>query len=87
MKPHDLPGTLAFEDTVRHVIGKRVGASDFTLNTELTVLGIDSLMLLRVIADFPIDPSLEIDPVGLADVVTVADLQNFLSTLTTKVEQ
>jgi acyl carrier protein len=74
---------VPIEDTVRAVISNRMGGSDdYAVDTELTALGIDSLMLLRIIADLAVDPRLEIDPVRLADVATVADLRDFLAALT-----
>jgi len=72
-------GLLA--DRVRLVIGKRTGESVYSSSTELTALGVDSLLLLRIIADLVADLSFEIDPVRLADVMTVADLHKFLGNL------
>lgn len=70
-----------FEQELRQVIGKRIGEDGFPLEIELTALGVDSLMLLRIIADLAPDPSLEIELERLSDVVTVNDLLFFLVTL------
>jgi acyl carrier protein len=76
-----------FEQELRQVIGKRIGADGFALEVELTALGIDSLMLLRIIADLAPDPSLEINLEQLADVVTVNDLRFFLVTVNRRDDQ
>jgi acyl carrier protein len=46
--------------------------------TELTALGVDSLLLLRIIADLADDPTQEIDPHSLAEMITVGDLVSFV---------
>jgi acyl carrier protein len=40
---------------------------------------VDSLLLLRVIADLAVDETQEIDPHALAEIVTVGDLVHFVS--------
>ncbi|MGI5403451.1 phosphopantetheine-binding protein [Streptomyces sp. CA-135486] len=65
-------------ERVHAAITKRVGEQSLTPQTELAALGIDSLLLLRILGDLAIDPAQEIDPYQLADVITVADLAAFV---------
>jgi acyl carrier protein len=67
---------------VRRVIARRTGEQDFPWNSPLAALGIDSLLLLRIIADLVSDPDVTIDPATLVDVVTIGDLREFLADLT-----
>ncbi|MFJ4962279.1 Phosphopantetheine attachment site [Streptomyces sp. ADI96-02] len=66
-------------ERVTAAIARRVGTGHpLTPTTELAALGIDSLLLLRILGDLAVDPSQEIDPYRLADVRTVADLADFV---------
>ncbi|MER5720026.1 phosphopantetheine-binding protein [Streptomyces sp. 11x1] len=69
----------AVSERVHAAIARRLGDEQLTPDTELTALGIDSLLLLRILGDLAVDPSQEIDPYALADVVTVADLVAFVA--------
>lgn len=88
LSTHQLKDVARKEDTlagnVRAAIARRTGELPQNTGgeTELTALGVDSLLLLRIIADVVVDPSLEIDVVELGDLVTVADLERFLADLT-----
>ncbi len=66
-------------ERVHRALRRRLGDQEFTDRTELVALGVDSLLLLRVIADLAVDPTQEIDPQGLADVITVSDLRDFVA--------
>ncbi|NXY94236.1 hypothetical protein HYE82_07515 [Streptomyces sp. BR123] len=69
----------AVTDRVHDAITRRLGQQPLTPDTELAALGIDSLLLLRILGDLAVDPTQEIDPYRLADVVTVADLVAFVA--------
>lgn len=71
------PDPLA--ERVHRALRGRLGELEFTERTELFVLGVDSLLLLRILADLALDPTQEIDPQGLADVITVGDLRDFVA--------
>ena len=71
-------------EKIQRIIGKRTGSVpdlEGAGDTALTALGIDSLTLLRIVADVIVDPDSEIDPVELGAVETVADLHGFLNAL------
>ncbi|MBT2383368.1 phosphopantetheine-binding protein [Streptomyces sp. ISL-11] len=73
------PADGALAERVTAALRRRTGPEPFTDATELAALGVDSLLLLRVIADLALDPTQEIDPQGLAEVITVADLRAFVA--------
>ncbi|MER7415731.1 acyl carrier protein [Micromonospora peucetia] len=77
---------VVLAERLRVAIGRRTGEFPEGAggDTELTALGVDSLLLLRIIADLVADPGLEIDVVELGDLVTVADLERFLVALTSR---
>ncbi|MFB7026747.1 MULTISPECIES: acyl carrier protein [unclassified Streptomyces] len=74
----DPAGSASTTDRVHAAVTRRLGEQPLTPDTELTALGVDSLMLLRILGDLAADPTQEIDPYLLADVVTVADLVAFV---------
>lgn len=74
---HAVPSSAG--DRVHDAIARRLGEQPLTPDTELAALGIDSLLLLRILGDLAVDPTQEIDPYQLADVVTVADLVAFVA--------
>jgi len=88
LSTHQLSNVDRSDDTLavslRSAIARRTGQEpeNADADTELTALGVDSLLLLRIIADLAVDPGLEIDVVELGDLVTVADLERFLVALT-----
>ncbi|MER6441327.1 acyl carrier protein [Streptomyces sp. NPDC001185] len=59
-------------------ITRRVGGQPMSETSELTALGIDSLLLLRIITDLAADEDQEIEPHDLARLVTVGDLTEFV---------
>ncbi|MGW2640667.1 acyl carrier protein [Streptomyces sp. NPDC001348] len=59
-------------------ITRRVGNQPMSETSELTALGVDSLLLLRIIADLAADETQEIEPHDLARLVTVGDLTEFV---------
>ncbi|MFE7778872.1 phosphopantetheine-binding protein [Streptomyces sp. NPDC057445] len=63
---------------VHAAITQRLGEQRLTPSTELAAIGVDSLLLLRILGDLAVDPTQEIDPYQLADVITVADLAAFV---------
>jgi acyl carrier protein len=63
---------------VHAALVRRLGEVPLTPEAELAALGVDSLLMLRILGDLALDPALEIDPYRLADVVTVADLVAFV---------
>lgn len=75
-----LEARSAVTDQVHAAITRRLGEQQLTATTELTALGVDSLLLLRILGDLAVDPTQEIDPYQLADIVTVADLAAFVAT-------
>ena len=70
------PSTTA---KVHSAINQRLGEQPLVAQTELAALGIDSLLLLRILGDLSVDPTQEIDPYQLADVITVGDLVAFVA--------
>ncbi|MER7839420.1 acyl carrier protein [Streptomyces sp. NPDC096040] len=66
-------------ESVVACIARRVGDQPMDETSELVALGVDSLLLLRVIADLAADETQEIDPHALAEIVTVGDLADFIS--------
>ncbi|MGW7545590.1 phosphopantetheine-binding protein [Streptomyces sp. NPDC054770] len=70
---------MTTRESVLAGIARRVGDQPMTETSELVALGVDSLLLLRLIADFATDETQEIDPHALAEIVTVGDLADFLS--------
>jgi acyl carrier protein len=66
-------------ESVVACIARRVGDRPIDESSELAALGVDSLLLLRVIADLAVDETQEIDPHALAEIVTVGDLVHFVS--------
>ncbi|MFI8193388.1 acyl carrier protein [Streptomyces sp. NPDC085946] len=59
-------------------ITRRVGDQPMSETSELTALGVDSLLLLRIITDLAADETQEIEPHELARLVTVGDLTEFV---------
>ncbi|MEU6556703.1 acyl carrier protein [Streptomyces sp. NPDC046915] len=59
-------------------ITRRVGDQPMSETSELTALGVDSLLLLRIITDLAADENQEIEPHDLAGLVTVGDLTEFV---------
>jgi acyl carrier protein len=57
-----------------------------SFEVELAGLGLDSLTVLRIIAELTADPTLELDPIRLADVFTVAELYEYLVDILERVE-
>ena len=76
---HDVrPPARSAAEQVRKRLVARVGDQPMSDDTVLTALGVDSLLLLRVMADLVSDPTQEIDPGALADLVTVGDLTRYV---------
>ncbi|MFH8803893.1 acyl carrier protein [Streptomyces sp. NPDC017936] len=65
-------------EDVQACIARRVGDQPMNETSELTDLGVDSLLLLRIIADLAADETQEIEPHDLARLVTVGDLAEFV---------
>ncbi|ALV31130.1 acyl carrier protein [Streptomyces sp. CdTB01] len=59
-------------------ITRRVGDQPMSETSELTDLGVDSLVLLRIITDLAASETQEIEPHDLARLVTVGDLTEFV---------
>ncbi|MFJ9107927.1 phosphopantetheine-binding protein [Streptomyces sp. NPDC102283] len=78
--PTDGPASDApAAERVTAAIARRVKTGrPITPTTELAALGIDSLLLLRILGDLAVDPAQEIDPYRLADVRDVAGLADFV---------
>ncbi|MFE7131729.1 phosphopantetheine-binding protein [Streptomyces sp. NPDC057638] len=81
--PHPAPtppgdGAPTVTARVHAALTRRLGEPPITERTELAALGVDSLLLLRILADLAADPTQEVDPQRLADVITVADLVAFV---------
>jgi acyl carrier protein len=66
-------------DRLRAALGKRLRNRQYDAATSLVQLGIDSLTLLRIIADVATDPDQEIDPADLAELSNVRDLYELLA--------
>lgn len=83
VSPADPPLTteisLSVTAKVHAAINRRLGEQPLFTRTELAALGIDSLLLLRILGDLSADPTQEIDPYQLADVITVGDLVAFVA--------
>ncbi|WP_016908608.1 acyl carrier protein [Streptomyces xiaopingdaonensis] len=74
-------------ESVIACLARRVGDQPMDETSELAALGVDSLLLLRVITDLAVDETQEIDPQALAGIATVGDLADFVSRWNTGVAQ